>query len=94
MEHTAIEEAMTIRDTIDLMVQAGEDQYPVMASTLVKVSVASWKQLDELEEAGHIRSIMIDVPSVLVPTKTVKEKAYYTERRIPKLVENIQPKTN
>jgi hypothetical protein len=68
------------------MVEESEDQFPVMGSVLVKVGMVSWKQLDELEEQGHIKSISVDVPSILVPSKTVKEKAYYTERRVPELV--------
>ena len=81
-----------VRDTIDLTVQGSEDEFPVMGRVLVKASIATWEQLAKLEEQGHLKSIQIDVPSVVFPSRTIKEKAYYTERRVPKLVESMLPK--
>lgn len=78
-----------VRDTVDSMVESAEGEFPVMAETLVKVNVANWKELNKLEEEGHIKSIEVEVPSILKPGQVVKQKAYYTERNIPRLVEEM-----
>lgn len=80
-----------VRECTDLMVKETEGEFPVMASVLVKSGIATRKQLDILEEQGHIKSVTIEVPSVLVPSKTVPEKAYYTENRVPTLCQNSAP---
>lgn len=86
-EHLAQRYAESVRDAIDLIVQGGEDEFPVISGAIVKAKIATRKQLDILEEHGHIKSITVDVPSILSPGRVVQEKAYYTERRVPKLVE-------
>jgi hypothetical protein len=78
-----------VRNALDIMVSDCENEYPVMESTLTKSGVATERQLKQLEEAGHIMSIEVDVPSMLMPGKLVKMKAYYTERRIPKLAYGV-----
>lgn len=75
-----------VQQAIDLMVHGGEDQYPAMGDVIAKSGIATHKQLEILETQGHIKSVTIDVPSKLVPTQTVKAKAYYTDDRIPELV--------
>lgn len=75
-----------VKESIDFLVADGDDEFPVISQVLVKSGVATHKQLDILEEQGHIKSVTIEVPSILIPTKTVPEKAYYTEKRIPALV--------
>lgn len=81
-----------VQETIDLTVQGAEDEFPVMGDVIARSGVATHKQLEILEEQGHIKSVTIDVPSRLMPGKTVPAKAYYTERRVPKLVEAMTPK--
>lgn len=75
-----------IRNALDFTVAQEANKYPVISSVIVSAGIATRKQLDVLEDLGHIKSIEIDVPSVLVPGQTVKEKAYYTERLIPSYV--------
>jgi hypothetical protein len=79
--------ARYVRECLDLMVKETGGEFPVMSSVLVKSGIANRGQLDILEEQGHIKSITIEVPSILVPSKTVPEKAYYTE-----YTENVVPK--
>jgi hypothetical protein len=81
-----------VQETIDMTVQGAEDEFPVMGDVIARSGVATHKQLDVLEAQGHIKSVTIDVPSRLMPGKTVPAKAYYTERRVPKLVDAMLPK--
>jgi hypothetical protein len=78
-----------VQQAIDLMVHGGEDQYPAMGDVIAKSGIATHKQLEIMEKMGYIKSVTIDVPSVLVPSQTVKAKAYYTEERIPELVKAL-----
>jgi hypothetical protein len=75
-----------VKLSIELLIHGGEDQYPAMGDVIAKSGIATHKQLEILEAEGHIKSVTIDVPSKLVPTQTVKAKAYYTDHRIPELV--------
>lgn len=83
-----------VQRLIDDTVQAYDDEFPVMSQTLVKTGIATRSVLDKIEAEGHIKSVEIDVPSVLSPGRTVKEKAYYTERRIPRLVREMTANKN
>lgn len=80
-----------VQTTIDMTVQGYDDEFPVTSGTLVKAGIATRAQLDILEEQGHIQSVTIDVPSVLMPGKTVPEKAYYTNSRVPRFVLELSP---
>jgi hypothetical protein len=75
-----------VRNAIDFTVSQEGGQYPVMGSVITASGIATERQLDKLEEAGHIKSFEVQVPSTLMPNKTVKMKAYYTERLVPTYV--------
>jgi len=76
-----------VRNAVDLIV--GDSGYPVLSTHLIKSGVATHKQLRQLEEAGHLQAIQIQVPSTIAPGKTVPYKAYYTERLIPEYVRHV-----
>lgn len=78
-----------IQTIIDMTVQGYEDEFPVTSTTLMKANVATRKQLDILEAQGHIHSVTVEVPSILVPGSTVPEKAYYTNSRVPRFVREL-----
>lgn len=77
-----------VRNAIDLTV-GDEDGYPVSSAVLVKTGVASRKQLELLLKGGFIQGIEFDVPSILMPGQTVKERAYFTERIVPKVAGSL-----
>lgn len=75
-----------VRNALDFVVAQDGGQYPVVSDVVVAAGVATRKQLDRLEELGHIKSIEVDVPSILAPGMKVKNKAYYTERLVPSYI--------
>jgi len=81
-----------VRGVIDEAVKDGENEFPVMGEVLVKAGIVTRPILDELEKQGHVKSVTVEVPSVLVPSKTVPAKAYYTERLVPTLCQSaVEP---
>lgn len=48
----------SVRDAIDLIVQGGEDEFPVISGAIIKAGIASRSKLDILEEQGHILSLI------------------------------------
>jgi hypothetical protein len=84
MGRTTLEEKVVtfIRNAVDMTVD--NTGYPVLAKYLEEASIATRKQLRQLEKKGHLKAITVRHN---IGTKGgTQYKAYYTERLVPEWV--------
>jgi hypothetical protein len=92
MEQQTFDKAQRFIEHVRLVLDqtiGDEEGMPVSAQVLVKSGVATHKQLDILVKGGWIQGVEFDVPSILRPGSTVKERAFCTERVEPKIFKSL-----
>lgn len=86
LEQSYIEQ---VRDAIDNTVK--NSGYPVVGTVLEVSGIANRKKLRILESRGHIKSVMVRVNNSRM-SKGTQYVAYYTEREVPKWIQEQEAK--